>query len=132
MLGDVWRWAGKFRASERNLGIPFYEIPVALRELLDDAKAWIAVPDPTPPTRSRCASITGWCRFTRSRTATAGTPGLMADPSGDAARRERFSWGRANLRDPGEMRGRYIAALQAADRHDHAPLGAIRAILNVA
>ena len=21
MLGDVWRWAGKFRTSERNLGI---------------------------------------------------------------------------------------------------------------
>ena len=41
MLGDVWRWAGKFRTSERNLGIAFYEIPVALRQLLDDTKAWI-------------------------------------------------------------------------------------------
>jgi Fic-DOC domain mobile mystery protein B len=41
MLNDVWRWAGKFRTSERNIGIAFYEIPVALRQLLDDAKAWI-------------------------------------------------------------------------------------------
>jgi len=41
MLGDVWKWAGKFRTSERNLGIAFYEIPVALRHLLDDTKAWI-------------------------------------------------------------------------------------------
>src|ERR1700719_3355313 len=41
MLGDVWRWAGDFRTSERNLGIPFYEIPVALRQLLDDTKGWI-------------------------------------------------------------------------------------------
>jgi hypothetical protein len=41
MLGDVWRWAGKFRTSERNLGIAFYEIPTALHELLDDTKAWI-------------------------------------------------------------------------------------------
>lgn len=24
MLGDVWRWAGKFRTSERNLGIAHY------------------------------------------------------------------------------------------------------------
>jgi fido (protein-threonine AMPylation protein) len=31
MLGEVWRWAGKFRTSERNLGIPFHEIPVALQ-----------------------------------------------------------------------------------------------------
>ena len=41
MFGDVWRWAGKFRKSERNLGIAFYEIPVALRQLLEDARTWI-------------------------------------------------------------------------------------------
>ena len=41
MLGDVWKWAGKFRKSERNLGIPFYEIPAALLQLLDDTKAQI-------------------------------------------------------------------------------------------
>src|SRR5258708_12451992 len=41
MLGDVWRWAGKFRTSERNLGIEYFQIPVALRQLLDDAKACI-------------------------------------------------------------------------------------------
>ena len=41
MLGDVWKWAGKFRTSERNLGIPFYEIPTALRQLLADTTAWI-------------------------------------------------------------------------------------------
>jgi fido (protein-threonine AMPylation protein) len=32
MLSDVWRWAGKFRTSERNLGIAFFEIPMALRQ----------------------------------------------------------------------------------------------------
>src|ERR1051325_10845571 len=36
MLGEVWRWAGRFRMSERNLGIPYYEIPVAVRQLLED------------------------------------------------------------------------------------------------
>jgi Fic-DOC domain mobile mystery protein B len=41
MLGDVWRWAGKFRTSARNIGIDYWQIPVALRQLLDDAKAWI-------------------------------------------------------------------------------------------
>jgi Fic-DOC domain mobile mystery protein B len=41
MLDEVWRWAGNFRTTERNLGIPFYEIPTVLRQLFDDAKAWI-------------------------------------------------------------------------------------------
>jgi hypothetical protein len=35
---------------------------------------------------------------------------------------ERFSWGEKNLVDVGETRGRYIAALQAADKHDIGPL----------
>ncbi|VUX56401.1 Mobile mystery protein B (fragment) [uncultured Woeseiaceae bacterium] len=33
-----------------------------------------------------------------------------------------FSWGGANLVDAGEVRTRYIEALQAADRHDIGPL----------
>lgn len=41
MLDDVWRWAGSFRKTERNLGLPFYEIPIALRHLLEDTKTWI-------------------------------------------------------------------------------------------
>lgn len=41
MLGDVWRWAGKFRTTERNLGIHYFEISIAVRELLQDAKAWV-------------------------------------------------------------------------------------------
>ena len=35
---------------------------------------------------------------------------------------ERFSWESANLQDAGAVRQRYIAALQAADDHDIAPL----------
>src|SRR6476661_6539586 len=41
MLGDVWRWAGRLRSSPRNIGIDHWEIPVALRMLLDDVKVWI-------------------------------------------------------------------------------------------
>jgi hypothetical protein len=36
--------------------------------------------------------------------------------------RERFTWGSANLQDPGAVRRRYVAALQSADGHDIAPL----------
>ncbi len=121
MLGDVWRWAGKFRTSERNLGIPFYEIPAALRHLLDDAKAWIAYQSYPPDEiavrfHHRLVQIhpfpNGNGRHSR----------LMADLLVMQLGRERFSWGRANLRDASEMRRRYIAALQAADLHDNAPL----------
>jgi len=52
MLGDVWRWAGKFRTSARNIGIDYWQIPVALRQLLDDAKAWIKYGTYAPDGRS--------------------------------------------------------------------------------
>jgi hypothetical protein len=35
---------------------------------------------------------------------------------------ERFSWGSANLQAASDVRGRYIAALIAADNHDIGPL----------
>lgn len=122
MLGDVWRWAGKFRTSERNIGINHWEIPVALRMLLDDAKTWIehkAWPPDEIAVRFHHRLVlihpfpNGNGRHAR----------LMADLLVMQLGGERFSWGRASLRDAGSsMRQRYIAALQAADGHDIRPL----------
>jgi Fic-DOC domain mobile mystery protein B len=121
MLGDVWRWAGKFRTSERNLGIPFYEIPVALRQLLDEAKAWIEYSSYPPDEiavrlHHRLVQIhpfpNGNGRHAR----------LMADLLIMRLGGERFSWGSANLQAAGDVRGRYIAALKAADNRDIGPL----------
>ena len=121
MLGDVWRWAGKFRTSERNIGIPHYEIPMALRQLLDDAKTWIESGSYPPDEiagrfHHRLVQIhpfpNGNGRHAR----------LMADLLVMSLGGERFSWGSANLQDPGDLRRRYIAALQAADNHDIGPL----------
>jgi Fic-DOC domain mobile mystery protein B len=121
MLGEVWRWAGKFRKTERNLGIPFFEIPMALRLLLDDTKTWIEFhsypPDETAVRfHHRLVAIhpfpNGNGRHAR----------LMADLLVMRLGQERFSWGRESLRDPSTMRKRYIAALQAADHHDIGPL----------
>jgi Fic-DOC domain mobile mystery protein B len=121
MFGAVWRWAGKFRASERNLGIPFYEIPTALRQLLDDVKAWIEYKSYTPDEiavrfHHRLVQIhpfpNGNGRHSR----------LMADLLIMRLGGQRFSWGSANLQSAGDVRGRYFAALKAADSHDIGPL----------
>ena len=121
MLGDVWRWAGRFRTSEKNLGIPYYEIPVALRKLLDDTKAWVehgAYPPDEIAVRfhHRLVQIhpfpNGNGRHAR----------LMADLLVMRFGRDRFSWGSAKLQDSGALRRAYITALQAADNHDIGPL----------
>src|SRR5665213_1117191 len=121
MFGDVWRWAGKFRRSERNLGIPFYRIPVDLRQLLNEVKGWIEYKAYSPDEIA--------VRFHHGLVAIHPFPNgngrharLMADLLVMQLKGGRFSWGRANLRDFGEMRARYIAALKAADNHDCGPL----------
>lgn len=121
MLGDVWRWAGRFRTTERNIGIRFYEIPMAVRTLCEDVRAWIehgAYPPDEIAVRlhHRLVQIhpfpNGNGRHSR----------LMADLLIMQMGQQRFTWGRANLQDPSEVRRRYIDALRAADDHDVRPI----------
>jgi fido (protein-threonine AMPylation protein) len=38
MYGNVWDWAGKYRSSDRNLGVPYWQVPADMRDLLADAR----------------------------------------------------------------------------------------------
>src|SRR5262245_34282 len=40
MFGDVWNWAGKFRTTNKNIGVPYHEIAERIRVLLDDCVYW--------------------------------------------------------------------------------------------
>src|SRR5258708_14477515 len=99
MLGDVWTWAGKFRTSERNLGIEYFQIPVALRQLLDDAKAWIEYKTYQPDEiavrfHHRLVQIHPFPNGNGRHSP------LMADLLVMQFGHDMFSWGRENLRDP--------------------------------
>jgi len=41
LFGEVWNWAGKFRLTEKNIGIDPVQISIKLRELLDDVSFWV-------------------------------------------------------------------------------------------
>ena len=121
MLGEVWRWAGSFRTSERNLGIPFYEIPVAVRQLLEDTRTWVEHQSYSPDE----IAVRFHHRLVQIHPFPNGNglhARLMADILVMSFGEERFSWGSAQLRDAGDVRRRYIDALQAADNHDIGPL----------
>ena len=117
MLGEVWRWAGKFRTSERNIGIAWWEIAVALRQLLDDAKAWMEF-NTYPPDEIAVRFHHRLVQIHAFPNGNGRHARLMADLLAMRLGRDRFSWGRESLRDGGAMRRSYIAALQAADEHD--------------
>ncbi len=38
MFDQVWQWAGDYRTSDKNIGIPFYRMQPELRQTIDDAR----------------------------------------------------------------------------------------------
>lgn len=38
MFGDVWKWAGKFREHDTNIGVPSHLIRTSLRELYAEVR----------------------------------------------------------------------------------------------
>lgn len=117
MFGRVWRWAGKFRKTERNIGIDAYRITVELRQLLDDCRYWIEHGTYEPDEiAARFHHRLVWIHpfpNGNGRHARIATDLLLVSMG-----RPRFTWGRVNLVDPGETRQRYVDALRAADHHD--------------
>ena len=122
MYGEVWKWAGTFRTSEKNLGVKNYLVAIELKQLLDDAIFWkdnntynseeLAI-----RFKHRLVSIhcfaNGNGRHSR----------LMADLIMEKIYNSKFfSWGNASLVKANETRINYIRAVRKADNNDIKPL----------
>src|SRR6266851_5163076 len=121
MFNKVWRWAGEYRSTERNIGVKPYRIQPDLIQAIDDARFWVDnktyEPDelavrfhhkvvlvhPFPNGNGR------WSRLAAD---------LLVTGQGGT----RFSWGGGNLHLSGDARQAYVEALHAADNHDLGPL----------
>lgn len=40
LFGEVWDWAGVYRLTDKNIGVPVWHISTELRTCLDDARYW--------------------------------------------------------------------------------------------
>lgn len=119
MFGNVWEWAGKFRKTDKNIGVDKNQITIELKKLMDDTRYWIEHdtygPDEiTIRFKHRLVSIhcfpNGNGRHSR----------LLADMIVEKIfGREVFSWGAHDLAPAGITRKRYIDALRAADKGDY-------------
>lgn len=122
MFGEVWKWAGTFRKTERNIGIDPVHIWPDIRRMIDDTRFQVECeslpPDeiavrfhhrlvlihPFPNGNGRCSRLAADM--------------LLHHTFG----RQRFTWGAGELGTVGDARKRYITALRAADDHNIAPL----------
>ena len=117
MFGDVWRWAGRYRLTPRNLGLEAWMIQQGLGGVIGDATYWV---------EHGVYSNDELCvRFHHRLVAIHPFPNgngrharLAADILAVSLGGEPPTWGRQLGLDPAALRARYIAALQAADNGD--------------
>lgn len=117
MFKDVWKWAGTFRTSPRNIGVGSWQISTELRTLIDNVKFWIehetySVDEIGTRFHHKLVQIhpfpNGNGRFSRLAT------DLLMTQLGS----EPFTWGSGQLNATGPLRKQYIAALKNADNED--------------
>lgn len=41
LFGQVWKWAGTFRLTEKNIGVDPFKIAIELRNLFEDTRYWL-------------------------------------------------------------------------------------------
>ena len=122
MYDDVWKWAGEFRRSEKNIGIAWTQIGIELKNLLDDTKYWIekntfSQEEIAIRFKHRIVSIhcfpNGNGRHSR----------MMADIIMESIfGKEIFSWHQSKMVRADETRKEYINALREADNGNVEPL----------
>jgi Fic-DOC domain mobile mystery protein B len=121
MFDQTWAWAGIYRTTEKNIGVPHHEIREGIGMLLGDARYWLeheTYPSDELAVRFHHRLVlihpfaNGNGRHAR----------LMADVLAQRQERPVFSWGGENLARAGDFRRRYIDALQTADAGDIVPL----------
>ena len=121
MFGDVWRWAGEYRKTARNIGVDAYRIGTEIAQAIGDASYWVEQETFSPDEIAirfshRVVAIhpfpNGNGRFSR----------LIGDLLAQQLGQSRFTWGSESLTDPSETRKAYVQALRAADNHDYTAL----------
>jgi Fic-DOC domain mobile mystery protein B len=122
MFEDIWRWAGQFRTSNKNLGADKNQIRIEVKKLCDDCRYWIdhevfAGDEIAVRFSHRIVTIhpfsNGNGRHSR----------LIADILvSHGFGQPIFSWGNINLTAQGAARAAYLRALRRADENDYQAL----------
>lgn len=121
MFDKTWKWAGRFRTCNTNIGVPYPVIQESLKALCDDVVYWIqhktfSIDEMAVRFHHRLVQIhpfpNGNGRHAR----------LMTDALLVNLGALRFTWGKENLVQQSQTREAYIKALREADRGDYSDL----------
>lgn len=120
MYDEVWKWAGHFRKTEKNIGVESWRIPTELRQLLGDAIYWIendTFPEDEIAIRFKHRIVSIHCFPNGNGRHSRLMADLIAEKIFD---RKIFTWGQSNsiLSKESDARSYYLKALKRADKGD--------------
>jgi Fic-DOC domain mobile mystery protein B len=121
MFGDVWKWAGKYRHNELNIGIAPHLVAAEMSVMFDNTRFWVENKTFPPDEiavrlHHRLTQIHGFPNGNGRHARMMAD--LLIEKLGGAA----FTWGSGTLHETGALRDAYIATVKAADNHDFGPL----------
>lgn len=118
MFDDTWQWAGTFRTTAKNIGVPASTIQESLRNLLDDVRYWVE--NSTYPIDEICTRFHHRLVHIHPFPNGNGRQGrLMTDALLGELGANPFTWGSGDLDARGAARDSYITALRRADADDY-------------
>jgi len=121
MFGGVWRWAGVYRRTDKNIGVAWDQVPILVRQVCENFALRVSM---AADDRDRlCVEfhyqlvnihpfVNGNGRHAR----------FCADRLVENLGGRAFPWGRDDLKGTGAARESYLSALQSADSGDLEPL----------
>ena len=119
MFNATWRWAGRFRTTDKTIGVSPVRLQSDLAALLGDVRYWIEHNEPIDQTAVRLHHRLVYIHLFANGNGRHAR--LMADLLVQKHNRPPFSWG-AGTGPATAVRAAYLAALRQADQHDYGPL----------
>ena len=117
MFDETWKWAGLYRLTEKNIGVPVAQIREQLVALFGDVRHWIE--NKTYPPDEIAVRFHHRLVFIHPFPNGNGRHArLIADILIMKRGSPAFTWGSANLVEEGAARTRYLDAIKAADNGD--------------
>jgi Fic-DOC domain mobile mystery protein B len=117
MFDQTWKWAGRYRTTEKNIGIPHHQIRDSLAALLGDVRYWLehrtfVADEIAIRFHHRLVFIHPFAKGNGRHAR------LMADVLAQRQNRPIFTWGSADIAQAGDFRRSYLEALRGADKND--------------
>ena len=121
MFNGVWRWAGRYTTTKKNIGWEVHRLTEGVHNALADAQAWLEhstypLHEVAVRLHHQLVVIHPWPNGNGRHAR------LLADIIVAARGGKALTWGAVDLAAAGVVRQRYIVAMQQADQGNFVPL----------